>query len=130
MSDREDPQTHLRMTYPPAQAHVRQGRRLREVAVPVDASEALKSLGALEIRVREMESERNRAIGAAQREGATWDQIAAVLGVSRQAAWEKYRAHVLELFDATARAATATEEEALASAEEVLRDIRAHRRGG
>jgi DNA-binding XRE family transcriptional regulator len=32
-------------------------------------------------------------VGIARRDGATWEQVASVLGVTRQAAWFKYHAH-------------------------------------
>ena len=68
-------------------------------------------------------------IGAAQRHGASWDQIGSALEVSRQAAWEKYRDQVRVLFDAAADRAQRSEEETLESAATVLREVRRRRRG-
>lgn len=95
--------------------------------MPADAPEALRSLADIEHELRKSEIRRARAIVAARATGITWDQIAAVLGITRQAAWEKFRDYAMDLLDSTARDATQTEEEALANAEMVLRDVRAER---
>jgi hypothetical protein len=126
MSRRDEP----RDAYPKAPAHRRQGRTLREVAVPLDAPPQLQSLAAIERELRAMETRRGEAIANARAAGASWDQVAAVLGISRQAAWERFRDYAMALLDETARNATQTEDEAYANAEAVLRDVRAQRTNG
>lgn len=78
--------------------------------------------------MRVLEARKIRLIGAAQRYGASWDDIGSALDVSRQAAWEKYRDRTRALLEDTAARAQHSEEEALASAAQVLKEVRARRR--
>lgn len=97
-------------------------------AVVLSASDALGALSEVEQDMRVLEVHKIRLIGAAQKHGASWDEIGSVLDVTRQAAWEKYRDRVRELLDATAARAEYSEDETLESAAEVLKEVRARRR--
>ncbi len=78
--------------------------------------------------MRLMEARKVRLIGLAQEHGASWDEIGSALEVSRQAAWEKYRDRVREVLNATEARARHSEEQTLASAAQVLKEVRARRR--
>lgn len=97
-------------------------------AVVLSASDALGALSEVEQDMRVLEVQKIRLIGAAQKHGASWDEIGSALDVTRQAAWEKYRDRVRELLDATAARAEYSEDETLESAAEVLKEVRARRR--
>lgn len=99
-----------------------------DAAAVRSASDALRALAQVDHEMQALEIRKVRLIGAAQRHGASWEQIGSALEVSRQAVWEKYRDQVRALLDATGDRATASEEEALASAASVLREIRRRRR--
>ncbi len=92
------------------------------------ASVALGALSAVERDLRALEVRKLRLIGAAQRQGASWNEIGSALEVSRQAAWERYRDRVRALFDAAADRAQHSDEETLESAATVLREVRRRRR--
>lgn len=105
--------------------------RTRDIdAVVHSASDALGALSVVERDMRALEVRKLRLIGAAQRHGASWDEIGSALEVSRQAAWEKYRDRVRVLFDVAADRAQRSEEETLESAATVLREVRRRRRRG
>jgi transcriptional regulator len=56
--------------------------------------EEQQELGAVEraqVLVTEAERRRRVAVAAARRSGASWTEIAAALGTTRQAAWERFR---------------------------------------
>lgn len=113
-------------------SHVRKRaiERTRDIDADVhSASDALGALSLVEQDMRALEVRKLRLIGAAQRHGASWDEIGSALEVSRQAAWEKYRDRVRVLFDAAADRAQRSEEETLESAATVLREVRRRRRG-
>lgn len=93
------------------------------------APDALEALGEVELKMRSLELTKIRLIGAAQRHGASWDEIGSAMDVSRQAAWEKYRDRIRDLLDVTAVRASHSEAETLESATAVLREVR-RRRGG
>lgn len=57
---------------------------------PLEALEAV-----VEIR-RGLESVERDAVMTARAKGATWDDIAAAIGVTRQAAYQKYRSHEVD----------------------------------
>ena len=67
--------------------------------------------------MRSLELAKIRLIGAAQRYGASWDEIGSAMGVSRQAAWEKYRDRARGLLDVTAARASHSEAETLQTSE-------------
>ena len=101
-------------------------RDIDRVAHP--ASDVLGALSRIEQEMRELEVQKVRLIGEAQRSGASWDEIGSALEVSRQAAWEKYRDRVRSLFDAVADRVDRSEEETLESAAAVLAEVRRRRR--
>ncbi len=90
---------------------------------------ALDALGEVELGIRTLEVRRIALIGAAQQHGASWEEIGAALGVSRQAAWEKYRNQVRAVLEVSAARASHSEEAILASAADVLKEVRGRRRG-
>ena len=92
-----------------------------------DALDALDALGEVELDIRTLEVKRIALIGAAQAQGASWGEIGAALGVSRQAAWEKYRDLVRAALEVTAARAQHSEEAILASAADALKEVRARR---
>lgn len=51
----------------------------------------LAALENIHSKAREEADKVPQAVSAARRAGASWAQIGKALGVSRQAAWEKYR---------------------------------------
>ena len=97
-------------------------------AVVHSPSDALGALSEVEQDMRALEVQKIRLIGAAQKHGASWDEIGTALDVTRQAAWEKYRDRVRELLDATAARAQHSEDETLESAAGVLKEVRTRRR--
>ena len=77
-----------------------------------------------------LEARRLALIADAHANGASWDDIASALDVTRQAAWERYRHRVLEMLERSAATATHSEDELLGSAAEVLKEVRGRRRRG
>ncbi len=57
-------------------------------ASPVGESEALEALALAEVLIRKALHGRQLDVRAARRAGASWAQIGAALGISKQAAWE------------------------------------------
>jgi hypothetical protein len=53
----------------------------------------LEALGAVVQIRRELETVERDAVATAREKGATWDDIAAAIGVTRQAAYQKHRNH-------------------------------------
>lgn len=94
------------------------------------ATPELARLSDVENQLRKLAIERVRLIAEAQARGASWEAISAVLGVTRQAAWETYRDRAREVLEATSARATASEEEILQSASHALKGVRARRRSG
>lgn len=95
--------------------------------VGTSVPDALDALGEVELDIRTLEVKRIALIGAAQAQGASWGEIGAALGVSRQAAWEKYRDLVRAALEVTAARAQHSEEAILASAADALKEVRARR---
>jgi len=62
-------------------------------AVDVSWKRKIKTIGETAELARIAEQRVEKFVGIARREGATWEQIASVLGVTRQAAWSRYRTH-------------------------------------
>jgi hypothetical protein len=96
--------------------------------VAVESDDPIDRLGALKAADQEIGRWVAQAVGEARRSGQSWAAIGDVLGVSRQAAWALYNQ---ELRTAIARArerANLSEQEALALADEELRNVRSRRR--
>jgi hypothetical protein len=106
--------------------------RLPTAVAPSETGSAHEILERLRDVVRQitlLEARKLALIAEAQAGGASWDQVGGALEVSRQAAWEKYRGHARETMDRPGAAATQSESELLASAAEVLAEVRRRRRG-
>jgi hypothetical protein len=86
-------------------------------------SESVRRLAAVEARIRRLQRERDRLILEARAERASWQAIAAALGVSRQAAWEAHRQGAA-VVDRIRERSTLTDEDALAVARSALREVR------
>lgn len=82
----------------------------------------------LERRIGELDVERIKLIGDAQRHGASWEAIGAALGITRQSAWRTYRDRVLRLLDETSTVVNTDETALLESASESLKRVRERRR--
>lgn len=59
-------------------------------AVPLTAEEALELLALGEVIARKTASGRQLAVRSAREAGASWSQIGAALGVTKQSAWEAH----------------------------------------
>lgn len=59
-------------------------------AAPMSAAESLEALALGEVLMRKAVHGRQLDVRAARRAGASWTQIGAALGVSKQAAWEAH----------------------------------------
>ncbi len=64
--------------------------------LPTNPLDALRELSQCETELGRL---RRGAIEAARQVGATWDQVGAALGMSRQAAWEYYTRAIRERLD-------------------------------
>ena len=97
-------------------------------AVDVESSDPLRRVQALRLAESHLDVWLVEAVADARREGRSWEESGQALGVSRQAAWELFRARARHLLGATRRESGLTEEEALALAVEETRAVRRHRR--
>jgi hypothetical protein len=57
---------------------------------PEDIDYPLAALGDLSLAADELDRMRRNIVGECRARGRSWSHIAAALGVSRQAAWERY----------------------------------------
>lgn len=94
-------------------------------SLPTDPLEALQELSRADAELEELRRER---VGAARRQGATWDQIGESLGMSRQSAWEYYTRGVRRVLDETAAGSDIDEDEAMRIATEEVGRVRRRRR--
>ena len=85
--------------------------------------EKVRRLAAVEARIRRLQRERERLIQEARAERASWQTIAAALGVSRQAAWQAHREGAVVVARIRARS-TLSDEAAMAVAGPALREVR------
>lgn len=90
--------------------------------------EELDLLAGIERQIGELDIRRIKLIGDAQRRGASWEDIGAALGITRQSAWRTYHDRVLRLLDQTSAAVDTDEATLLQSASESLKRVRARRR--
>jgi hypothetical protein len=93
--------------------------------LPRDPLEALRELSQREAQLGRL---RREAIEAARAQGATWEQVGAALGVSRQAAWEYYSRTVRERLAEVAGRSQLTDDDALELAVDEARAARRERR--
>lgn len=63
---------------------------LDDDAAPIGAAESLEALALSEVLIRKALHGRQLDVRAARRAGASWTQIGAAFGVSKQAAWEAH----------------------------------------
>lgn len=54
-------------------------------------SDPMRVIAGIQESHRALEEWQRRAVRAAREQGATWDDIGTACGVSRQAAWERFR---------------------------------------
>lgn len=94
-------------------------------ALPADPLEALRELALWE---DELERLRLAAVEAARERGASWAQIGAALGMSRQAVWEFYTRQVRDDLARSAAASELSEKEAMDLAVDEVRAARRRRR--
>ena len=94
-------------------------------ALPADPLEALRELAQWE---DELERLRLAAVEAARERGASWEQIGAALGMSRQAVWEFYTRQVRDDLARSAAASELSEKEAMDLAVDEVRAARRRRR--
>ncbi len=52
---------------------------------------ALYELKAIDAKLKQLQNRQRFAVLAARKEGCSWQQIGDQLGMTRQAAWERYR---------------------------------------
>jgi hypothetical protein len=93
-----------------------------------DTADPLEALRALQERERELEDARRRLIAAAREQGRSWTEIGSVLGVSKQAAWQFYNAHITAMLDRISNRSGLSEDEAMRIAREELAAVRRRRR--
>jgi hypothetical protein len=94
-------------------------------SLPADPLEALRELSRADV---ELEALRRERVEVARSQGATWDQIGASLGMSRQSAWEYYTREPRCVLDESVAGSDLDEDEAMRVAtEEVSRVRRRHR---
>ena len=94
-------------------------------SLPADPLEALRELSRADAELEELRRER---VGAARRQGSTWDQIGESLGMSRQSAWEYYTRQTRHVLDDTAAGSDIDEDEAMRIATEEVSRVRRRRR--
>jgi len=94
-------------------------------SLPADPLEALRELSRADVELEELRRER---VGAARRQGATWDQIGESLGMSRQSAWEYYSRGARLVLDESAASSDLDEDEAMRVATEEVSRVRRRRR--
>jgi hypothetical protein len=88
----------------------------------------LERLRAVREEEQRLGGEKLRLIGLARRQGASWAVIGKALGMSKQAAWEQYRAEITAMLDRMRDRADWTEDEAMEIARQELAAVRRDRR--
>ena len=83
----------------------------------------VRRLATVEARIRRLQRERDRLIADARAERASWQTIAAALGVSRQAAWQAHREGAVVVARIRSRS-DLTDEAAMAVVRSALGDVR------
>jgi hypothetical protein len=67
-------------------------------------------------------------IARAREQGRSWSEIGAVLGVSKQAAWQLFNDEITAILDRTAERSGLSEDAAMQLAREELKAVRRQRR--
>jgi pyrroloquinoline quinone (PQQ) biosynthesis protein C len=89
---------------------------------------AVARLMAVDQQIKQLQRERTALVQIARAENQSWQQIAAALGMSRQAAWEAHRVAEDTVLRIRARSRL-TEDEALSAAKAALDEHRAGQAG-
>jgi hypothetical protein len=92
------------------------------------ALDPLEALAALQHRERELGDARRLLIARAREQGRSWSEIGAVLGVSKQAAWQLFNDEITAILDRTAERSGLSEDAAMQLAREELKAVRRQRR--
>ncbi len=93
-----------------------------------DTVDPLEALAALQDRERELADARRLLIARAREQGRSWSEIGAVLGVSKQAAWQLFNDEITGILDRAAERSGLSEDAAMQLAREELRAVRRQRR--
>jgi len=95
--------------------------------LPSDPVAALSRISSLKSEVDSLE---HQSVARAREAGVSWQEIADALGVSRQAAWERFTRSAREAMAATAQAnADLSDDEAMQIAVAEVKAVRGRRRG-
>jgi hypothetical protein len=94
-------------------------------SLPPDPLGALRELSRVDV---ELEAVRRERVAAARSQGATWDQIAESLAMSRQSAWEYYTRETRRVLDEGAAGSDLDENEAMRVVTEEVGRVRRRRR--
>ena len=85
--------------------------------------ETVRRLAMVEARIQRLQRERERLIADARAQRASWQTIAAALGVSRQAAWQAHREGAVIVAQIRSQS-DLTDEAAMDVARSALGDVR------
>lgn len=102
---------------------------ITRTTLPPDPLGALRALTSGQAELDEL---RRATVRRARDDGASWEQVAQALGVSRQSAWEAFTRPVLDAVTKNATANTESglsEADAMALAVSETREVRRRRRG-
>lgn len=98
------------------------------IDIDVLPSDPLEALAELSRAGSELEALLRERVAAARRQGATWEEIGARLGMSRQAAWEYYTRDVRRILAKSVESGELAEDDALRLATEEVAEVRRRRR--
>lgn len=98
------------------------------VVTTQDTADPLKALEELQDRERELADSRRLLIAQARLQGRSWSEIGAVLGVSKQAAWQLFNDEVSAILGRAADQSGLSEDAAMQLAREELTAVRRQRR--
>ncbi len=93
-----------------------------------DTVDPLKALEELQDRERELADNRRLLIARARLQGRSWSEIGAVMGVSKQAAWQLFNDEVSAILDRTGGQSGLSEDAAMELAREEVKAVRRQRR--
>jgi hypothetical protein len=93
-----------------------------------DTADPLGALAALQEREQELAETRRLLVARARRQGRSWSEIGAALGVSKQAAWQLFNDEVTAILNRVAERAGLSEEQAMQLARQELAAVRRQRR--
>jgi hypothetical protein len=102
LSRRDDGSTTLNSVYDGADADGDDWKALQAVGTSLDAHEALELLALGEVIARKAHDSQLVGIRAALRNGASWEAIAAALGVSPEQAWDDFAESISSKLESTA----------------------------